>query len=141
MMQRFDAAGTRLEVDDVQVNTTTVVDQIDPSVAMSGSGDFVVSWTSVDQDGDAKGVVIQQFNADGSTDGSERVVNTYTISDQHISQVVRLPFRGWYVMDGSDMENKGAMPDIIVDQTPEAEAAGSDEQLKAAVDDLLERLD
>jgi tricorn protease len=54
---------------------------------------------------------------------------------------VRLPFRGWYVMDGSDMENKGAMPDIVVDQTPEAESANTDEQLKAAVDDLLSRLD
>jgi tricorn protease len=54
---------------------------------------------------------------------------------------VRLPFRGWYVMDGSDMENKGAMPDIVVDQTPDAEAAGRDEQLEAAVNDLLGRLD
>ena len=33
-----------------------------------------------------------------------------------------------------------AMPDIVVDQTPEAESANTDEQLKAAVDDLLQRL-
>ena len=53
---------------------------------------------------------------------------------------VRLPFRGWYLNDGTDMENHGAVPDIIVDQTPQAESAGVDEQLRAAVEDLLRRL-
>ncbi len=54
---------------------------------------------------------------------------------------VRLPFRGWYVEGGTDMENHGAVPDIIVTQTPEAESRNYDEQLRAAVDDLLDRLD
>jgi tricorn protease len=61
---------------------------------------------------------------------------------------VRLPLRGWFVDDqkgpgglGSDMELYGAMPDIIVPQTPESEVADVDEQLKAAVDDLLTRID
>lgn len=53
---------------------------------------------------------------------------------------VRLPFRGWYLMDGTDMENHGAVPDILVPQTPEAESANNDEQLRAAVDDLLSRI-
>jgi tricorn protease len=56
---------------------------------------------------------------------------------------VRLPFRGWYLMDGTDMENNGAIPDLIVPQTPTDEAAdqpwGYDRQLKAAVDELLGR--
>ncbi len=54
---------------------------------------------------------------------------------------VRLPFRGWYLPDGTDMENNGAMPDLVVEQTPEDEAAGIDRQLEAAVADLLGRLD
>lgn len=53
---------------------------------------------------------------------------------------VRLPFRGWYLPDGTDMENHGAMPDVRVEQTPEAESANKDEQLEAAVKDLLARL-
>lgn len=53
---------------------------------------------------------------------------------------VRLPFRGWFLPDGTDMENNGAVPDILLPQTPEDEAAGGDTQLKAAVDDLLKRL-
>lgn len=54
---------------------------------------------------------------------------------------VRQPFRGWYLLDGTDMENNGAVPDIIVDQSPQDEAAGRDRQLEAAVEDLLSRLD
>lgn len=54
---------------------------------------------------------------------------------------VRLPFRGWYLPDGTDMENNGAMPDLVVEQTPGDEAAGIDRQLEAAVTDLLRRLD
>ena len=52
---------------------------------------------------------------------------------------VRLPFRGWYLADGTDMENHGAMPDLVVPQTPEDESKNFDAQLKAAVDDLLKR--
>lgn len=54
--------------------------------------------------------------------------------------VVRTPFRGWYLADGTDMENHGARPDLLVPQTPEAESRGDDEQLAAAVADLLRRL-
>ncbi len=53
---------------------------------------------------------------------------------------VRLPFRGWYFADGSDMENNGAVPDISVEQMPKDEAAGRDPQLEAAVTELLGRV-
>jgi tricorn protease len=38
------------------------------------------------------------------------------------------------------MENNGAIPDIIVPQTPEDESTSTDTQLRVAVDDLLKRL-
>ena len=53
---------------------------------------------------------------------------------------VRTPFRGWYLPDGTDMEMNGAMPDIVVPQTPEDESAMKDTQLETAVADLLKRL-
>lgn len=53
---------------------------------------------------------------------------------------VRMPFRGWYLPDGADMENNGAVPDLRVPQTPQDEARGEDAQLRRAVDDLLGRL-
>ncbi len=54
---------------------------------------------------------------------------------------VRLPLRGWFLPDGTDMEGNGAVPDLKVEQTPEDEVAGQDRQLEAAVEDLLERID
>ncbi|MBX3324228.1 MAG: PD40 domain-containing protein [Phycisphaeraceae bacterium] len=54
---------------------------------------------------------------------------------------VRQPFRGWYLPDGTDMENNGAVPDIIVPQRAAEEAEGIDRQLEAAVADLLKRID
>ena len=57
---------------------------------------------------------------------------------------VRQPFRGWFVVDGTDMENHGAIPDIIVPPLPDDEAApepyGFDRQLRAAVDDIMKRI-
>jgi tricorn protease len=54
---------------------------------------------------------------------------------------IRMPFRGWFLPDGTDMENNGAVPDLVVPQTPEDEVAGRDPQLRAAVEDLLGRLE
>jgi tricorn protease len=53
---------------------------------------------------------------------------------------VRLPGRGWYTPDGTNMERNGAVPDLLIPQTPESESAGEDIQLKAAVDDLMKRV-
>ena len=54
--------------------------------------------------------------------------------------LVRIPFRGWFLPDGTDMENHGAMPDVVTIQTPEDEAAGIDRQLKEATEDLMKRI-
>ncbi|QDU68104.1 S41 family peptidase [Engelhardtia mirabilis] len=55
--------------------------------------------------------------------------------------VVRRPFRGWYLPDGTDMEHHGALPDVDVPRTPTDEAAGVDAQLEAAVAALLADID
>ena len=53
---------------------------------------------------------------------------------------MRTPFRGCYLPYGSDMEKNGALPDLVVPQTPEDASAGRDAQLEAAVADMLTRL-
>jgi tricorn protease len=53
---------------------------------------------------------------------------------------VRMPTRGWYLPDGTDMELNGAVPDILVPQVPQDEEANNDRQLRAAVDNLMQRL-
>ncbi|MHC4263387.1 MAG: S41 family peptidase, partial [Planctomycetota bacterium] len=55
--------------------------------------------------------------------------------------LVRRPFRGWYLPDGTDMEHNGAEPDVPVEQTPADDIAGVDRQLEAAVESLLKSID
>ncbi|MCW5756849.1 MAG: PD40 domain-containing protein [Phycisphaeraceae bacterium] len=62
---------------------------------------------------------------------------SYTLID---GTTVRRPFRGWYLPDGTDMENNGAIPDVPVDITPTDQAQGKDPQLEAAVKTLLDGL-
>lgn len=52
---------------------------------------------------------------------------------------VRIPLRGWYVADGGmNMENNGAVPNVVVAQPPEEDINPAvDTQLKTAVETLL----
>jgi len=84
--RRFRADGAPL-TGDVLVNTASASDQLDPAVASDGDGDFVIAWTSIDQDGDAAGVVTRRYDADGASASNESVVNSHTTADQHSAQI------------------------------------------------------
>ena len=47
---------------------------------------------------------------------------------------LRMPSRGWFLLDGRDMEAVGAEPDVVVLEDLNAEAKGVDVQLNAAID-------
>ena len=54
---------------------------------------------------------------------------------------VRLPFRGWFTKATDKNQEFGpAVPDIIVENQPDWIAKGTDDQLKAAVDELLKEI-
>ena len=57
---------------------------------------------------------------------------------------MRYPFRGWFVADGNKLgknqENGPAIPDIIIEITPEDEISGNDPQLDSAIKSLLKDL-
>ena len=53
---------------------------------------------------------------------------------------VRLPFRGWYTKATDKNQELGAaVPDIIVQNSPDWIAKGTDDQLKAAVEELMKQ--
>lgn len=79
--QRFNRNGDMLG-SAFQVNTYTLGDQTDPTVAMDGLGNFVVTWASYGQDGSGWGVFAQRYTALGLSLGSEFRVNTTTAGDQ-----------------------------------------------------------
>ena len=54
---------------------------------------------------------------------------------------VRMPFRGWFVKSsGLNMENGPAVPDHVLENSPDYKAKGKDEQLKKSVELLLQKL-
>jgi len=80
--QRFDAVGAPLG-GEFQINTYTIADQYQPSVAADGSGNFVVVWTSSAQTGeDHAGIFGQRYDNAGNKVGSEFHVNAYTTNYQ-----------------------------------------------------------
>lgn len=51
---------------------------------------------------------------------------------------LRMPFRAWYAKEtGENMELIPAIPDVLIKNTPDAKAKGQDQQLKKAVELLL----
>lgn len=80
--QRHDSTGARLGTE-FQVNAFTASNQEDPAASVdSSTGDFVVAWESVAQDGSSFGVFGRRYASDGATLGSEFQINSYTTSDQ-----------------------------------------------------------
>ena len=58
------------------INTTTTGHQKFPDVAMNSEGDFVVTWMSVAINGSTFEINAQRFNASGSAQGNEIIVDT-----------------------------------------------------------------
>ncbi|MEL7191151.1 MAG: T9SS type A sorting domain-containing protein [Bacteroidota bacterium] len=73
-------------------NATTLSTQKNPAVAMSPTGEYVVVWESLGQDGDGYGIYAQVYTAAGAVSVSEFLVNTTTAADQRKPDVA---------MDGS----------------------------------------
>ena len=75
------------------IETTTIGEQIDPTVAATTDGGFVVAW---DGAGTAE-IFAQKFDATGSPVGGETLVNTETYSTQYQPTVAELPGGGYVV--------------------------------------------
>jgi VCBS repeat-containing protein len=84
--QRYDATGATAGTE-FQVNTVTTNDQIYSSVAALSDGGFIVTWSSLGQDGSDYGMYGQRYDATGATVGTEFQVNTETTFDQLYSSV------------------------------------------------------
>jgi len=91
------------------VPTTTQGNQRDPSVTALDNGGFVVAWESEGQDGDGDGVYARRFNADGTAQGAEFVVNTYITGHQNDPSVTALSNGGFVVAwESADQDGDGA---------------------------------
>ena len=90
--RRFSTDGTPLAGEEL-VNTTTASDQGESDVAMNSSGDYIITWSSRNQDvanGQEPsdwGIYSQRFNSAGVRQGGELQVNTTTPASQRESSV------------------------------------------------------
>ncbi|MEZ0372049.1 MAG: fibronectin type III domain-containing protein [Candidatus Sericytochromatia bacterium] len=75
--QRYNSAG-QAQASEFPVNSYTSSFQRSPAVAMDSTGNFVISWESVNQDGSSGGVYAQRYHSLGQAQGSVFAVNTYT---------------------------------------------------------------
>jgi hypothetical protein len=95
-IQRYDAAGNELGGETL-VNTTTTDDQQYPRLAMDAAGNFVVVWESNLQDGSARGIYGQRFDASGVKQGGEFQINT-TSADNQTGPSVAMDSAGNFVV-------------------------------------------
>ena len=84
--RRYTAAGAP-KGGEFRVNETTAGEQFAPTVAADADGDFLVTWTTALQDGDAFGVYGRAFDPTGAPRGGEFRVNTTTARNQVYSAV------------------------------------------------------
>ena len=103
--QRYDAGGAA-QGTEFRVNTSTNKEQLGPSIAMDSSGDFVIAWSSKDQDGDNWGVYAKRFNANGAVQGGEFRVNTSTSKEQTAASVA-MDDDGDFVVTWSSKDQDG----------------------------------
>ncbi|HEY0013730.1 MAG TPA: hypothetical protein VGB79_12865 [Allosphingosinicella sp.] len=89
--QRFDAAGAKLG-GEFLVNSRAFGNQTGPDVLALPNGRFVISWVSSDpaQDGSSYAVKAQAYDADGSRDGGEFLVNVQGSGDQGLAEMAAL---------------------------------------------------
>jgi len=85
--QRYNADGTSKGGGEFQVNSYTTNSQSTPNVAMDSDGDFVIVWDSYGQDGNSGGIYAQRYSFNGSKQGTEFRVNSFTTNWQNVPEV------------------------------------------------------
>ena len=109
---------------DFIVNTQMAGDQTNPKVIGIADGGFVVTYTSLDEDG--KGIMAQRFNQFAVKVAGEFLVNTYQIGDQYEPQAERLSNDNFvivWISDDQDGDGSGIYGQVY---SPECDQIGTE---------------
>ncbi len=118
--RRYSSSGSAL-TDEFQVNDTTSGYQFEPSVSMDSDGDFVITWSSFNQEGDQGelyGIFAKMYNADGSdyvVSGATEALGEFRVNaiiegDQRASDV-SMDADGHYVVVWQGTSDSGYVED------------------------------
>lgn len=80
-----------------RVNTGEAFSRQFPQITGLSDGGWVVTWESYTPNASGLNISQQVYNADGTKQGGETRVNTYTASDQYGPQVTALSDGGWVI--------------------------------------------
>gem|GEM_PF-1526433 len=105
--QRYDSNGVEVG-GEFQINTYTTAGQSGSELVALADGGFLVTWTSIGQDGSGSGVFGQRYDANGVAVGGEFQVNSYTTGVQELSTTAALSDGGFVVFwDSADDSGYG----------------------------------
>ncbi len=132
--QIFDATGAR-SGSEFLVNTATLSEQSEPTIASLASGGFVVSWidySGLGGDASDRSIKAQIFDATGMKSGPEFLVNSATLGEQLRPTITSLASGGvvvsWYNLGGEIkaqmfQPNDGSISDIGISTLQVSETA------------------
>ena len=106
--RRYNSTGVA-QGNDFQVNVYTTSDQGLPVIAVDATGDFVIAWSSLGQDGKSEGVFARRFNATGTALGGDFQVNTYTTEAQS-RQSIAMDASGEFTIAWQSYGQEGGVP-------------------------------
>ncbi|WP_375471014.1 beta strand repeat-containing protein [uncultured Nostoc sp.] len=125
--QRYNSAGMAVGVE-FQVNTHTDSFQKNPTVAMDATGDFIISWQSLGQDGSNYGIYAQRYNSAGMAVGVEFQVNTHTDGNQY-NPTVAMDADGDFIISWTSDSQDGSSSGIYAQRYNSAGVAQGGEFL------------
>jgi hypothetical protein len=103
----FIATNGTFITSDLQVNTTTAFDQINPAVAVLADGNVIITWGSFEQDGSYQGVYARRFSPAGVPLSGEFKVSTSTYLNQRTPAVAGLAGGNFVVVWVSEHQTSG----------------------------------
>jgi hypothetical protein len=80
--KKFDLNGNML-IDEFLVNNFTTGNQRYSTIACEMHGNFLITWSSAEQDGNLGGIFAKQYDPNGNVLKDEFQVNTYSVGDQN----------------------------------------------------------
>jgi hypothetical protein len=99
--------GSETTVNWVQQSNQKGSENTPKSVGTAPNGDYVVTWSSLDQDGDGWGVYAQRYRVDGTRIGPEFLVNTTSRGNQETSAVA-VDAKGNFVITWVGLDNSSS---------------------------------
>jgi Ca2+-binding RTX toxin-like protein len=122
---------------ELQVNTTTIGNQSNSKVAIAPNGDFVISWTSFDQDG-VGGIYAQRYNIDGQRQGNEFQVNSTILATNQSIPTVAMDATGNFIISWTSFDDFGNSNGVYAKRYSSAGVAeGSEFKINTGIDSNL----